>query len=84
MRINPYREQRFTDKLMGSNYCCQMHMSEPEGLYLLFESDRQEISPYIGPVQGLQSCLYEAPCIWVRLAWGSGRYPESTMWAEKS
>jgi len=40
---------------MGSNYSCQMHMSKPEGLCLLFESDRREISSYVGPVQGLQS-----------------------------
>lgn len=64
MRINAYREQRFRDKLnlMGSNYCCQMHMSEPEGLYLLFESDREEISPYVGPVQGLQSHTKRLAC----------------------
>lgn len=58
MRINAYREPRFKDKLnlMGFNYCCQMHMSEPEGPDLLFEAGREVISPYIGPVQGLQSC----------------------------
>lgn len=57
MRINAYREQRFRDKLnlMESNYCCQLHVSEPEGLHLLFESDREEVGPYMGAVQGLQS-----------------------------
>lgn len=55
MRINAYREQRLRDKLnlTGSNYCCQMPRSEPEGLHLLF--DTEEVSPYTGPVQGLQS-----------------------------
>lgn len=47
MRINSYTEQRFRDKfnLMWCNYCSEIHSSEPEGLHLLFESDREEVGP---------------------------------------
>lgn len=51
MSINAYREQTFMD---NSNYS-QMHMSEPEGLHLLFECESKGVSPYTGVVQGLQS-----------------------------